>query len=53
MEVARRVVLDSDVLIDFLRGVDESVKLIADLKGKGVTLATTSIDMLRACMGCI
>jgi hypothetical protein len=39
MEVARRVVLDSDVLIDFLRGVDESVKLIADLKGKGVTLA--------------
>jgi hypothetical protein len=28
MEVARKVVLDSDVLIDFLRGVDESVKLI-------------------------
>jgi hypothetical protein len=27
VEVTRRVVLDSDVLIDFLRRVDESVKL--------------------------
>jgi predicted nucleic acid-binding protein len=51
VEVARRVVLDSDVLIDFLRGVDESIKLIEDLRGKGVTLATTSINIFELAWG--
>jgi len=47
MEEARKVVLDTDVLIDFLRGKDKAVKPIRNLKNKGILLATTVIDVFE------
>ena len=51
MEEARKVVLDTDVLIDFLRGKDKAVKPIRNLKDKGISLATTVINAFELYWG--
>jgi len=51
MEEARKVVLDTDVLIDFLRGEDKAVKFIRNLKSKGISLATIVINAFELYWG--
>jgi len=43
MEIAR-VVIDTDILIDLLRGVGETVDFIGEMENKGYLLATTIVN---------
>jgi len=51
MEETRKVALDTDVLIDFLRGKDKAVRFIRNFKNKGVLLATTVINAFELYWG--
>ena len=42
-----KVVLDTDIIVDFLRSKEEAVALVRKLREKGVTLATTVINSLN------
>jgi predicted nucleic acid-binding protein len=48
---ARKVVLDTDVLIDFLRGSKSGVDFIKRLKTEGTELLTTSINIFELAWG--
>jgi|YelNatPaOPRAMG01_1025707.scaffolds.fasta_scaffold42899_5 tRNA(fMet)-specific endonuclease VapC len=52
MEVSTgRVVLDTDVLIDFLRGLKGCINFVRGLKDGGMELATTSINIFELAWG--
>jgi tRNA(fMet)-specific endonuclease VapC len=52
MEVSTgRVVLDTDVLIDFLRGLKGCINFVGELKDRGMELATTSINIFELAWG--
>jgi len=42
-----KVVLDTDIIVDFLRSKEEAVALVRKLREKGVTLATTVINLFE------
>jgi predicted nucleic acid-binding protein len=45
MEAVRnKVIIDTDILVDMLRGVEKAVKFIAELESKGFVLLTTVIN---------
>jgi predicted nucleic acid-binding protein len=44
---ARKMVLDTDVLVDFLRGSKSEVDFIKRLKAKGAELLATSINIFE------
>jgi len=46
-----KVALDTDVLVDFLRGKGRAVKLLAKLMSKGASLATTVINAFELYWG--
>jgi predicted nucleic acid-binding protein len=48
---ARKIVLDTDVLIDFLRGSRSGVDFIKRLKAEGAELLTTSINIFELAWG--
>ncbi|MCS7103299.1 MAG: type II toxin-antitoxin system VapC family toxin [Candidatus Korarchaeum sp.] len=50
LEVAR-VTLDSDVLVDFLRGRNAAVGLVEKLLKEGVCLATTAVNVFELAWG--
>lgn len=52
METARnQVIIDTDILVDMLRGLEKAVKFIADLEQKGITLSTTVINAFELYYG--
>jgi len=48
---ARKIVLDTDVLINFLRGSRSGVNFIKRLKAEGAELLTTSINIFELAWG--
>ena len=48
---AGRVVLDTDVLVDFLKGVPRAVELVRGLREKGAALATTVVNIFELAWG--
>lgn len=48
---ARKIVLDTDVLIDFLRGSSSGVDFIKRLKAEGAELLTTFINIFELAWG--
>jgi predicted nucleic acid-binding protein len=48
---ARKMVLDTDVLVDFLRGSRSGVDFIKRLKAEGAELLTTSINIFELAWG--
>lgn len=51
MEANRRVVLDTDVLVDFLRGKESAIQLVRKLKEERYDIATTSINIFELSWG--
>jgi predicted nucleic acid-binding protein len=45
------VVLDTDVLIDYLRGLKSAVALVEKLGREGVALATTAVNLFELAWG--
>jgi predicted nucleic acid-binding protein len=45
------VVLDTDVLIDYLRGLKGAVAFVEKLGGEGVALATTAVNLFELAWG--
>lgn len=48
---SERVVLDTNVLIDLLRGREQAVSFIKGLRAEGAALATTSINIFELAWG--
>jgi len=48
---AGTVVLDTDVLIDYLRGVRDAIAFVEGLRREGVELATTAINIFELAWG--
>jgi len=46
-----RVVIDTDILVDVLRGVEKTVAFIADLENNGSKLSTTVINAFELYYG--
>ena len=51
MEISKKVVLDTDVLVDFLRGVRSAIVLVSQLKENGFDIATTVINIFELSWG--
>ncbi|MBS7637718.1 type II toxin-antitoxin system VapC family toxin [Candidatus Bathyarchaeota archaeon] len=49
--VGDRVIIDTDILVDILRGVEESIGLVAELERRGCILSTTIINALELYYG--
>ncbi|MEM2088593.1 MAG: type II toxin-antitoxin system VapC family toxin [Thermoproteota archaeon] len=49
--IREQVVIDTDVLVDILRGVEKAVNFIADLENKGLKLSTTVINAFELYYG--
>jgi tRNA(fMet)-specific endonuclease VapC len=45
------IVLDTDVIVDFLRGLPAATKLVERLEGEGEELATTALNVAEAWRG--
>lgn len=48
---ASRVVVDTDVLVDFMRGKNQAVAKIRELVEAGTTLATTAVNVFELSYG--
>jgi len=46
-----KVVLDTDLLIDFLRGLKSSISFVKELRDGGMELTTTSINIFELAWG--
>lgn len=52
METAKnQVIIDTDILVDLLRGVEKTVAFITELERKGLTLSTTAINAFELYYG--
>ncbi|MGB9740484.1 MAG: type II toxin-antitoxin system VapC family toxin [Candidatus Bathyarchaeia archaeon] len=52
MEInGNQVIIDTDVLVDMLRGVERTVAFLAELERKGSTLSTTVINVFELYYG--
>lgn len=48
---SRKVVIDTDVLVDLLRGIETVVNFISDMERKGCQLSTTGINAFELYYG--
>jgi len=52
METAgNHVIIDTDILVDMLRGLEKAITFIAELERKGLTLSTTVINAFELYYG--
>jgi predicted nucleic acid-binding protein len=51
METRNQVIIDTDVLVDMLRGVEKAISFIAELEKKGFVLSTTIINAFELYYG--
>ncbi|MEM3700762.1 MAG: type II toxin-antitoxin system VapC family toxin [Candidatus Bathyarchaeia archaeon] len=49
--VRNQVIIDTDIMVDLLRGKEKVVAFIADLEKRGLTLSTTSINAFELFYG--
>lgn len=52
MEItSKRVILDTDILIDFLRGRESAIKFIKSFVESGIDVGTTAINIFELSWG--
>lgn len=49
--VGNQVIIDTDVIVDVLRGKEKVVAFVADLEKRGLTLSTTSVNAFELFYG--